>query len=154
MKSAMLFLVFPLMLFASCIKEKLLNYDDLPDFCVSYIATHFPGLPLTHAIKEFDDLQIKYTVYLKNGVKIEFNQNGEINKIEGNVELPDSVIPAAILDYVKSKFPSSYIKKWEAERALQAVTLSNGLTLEFDKKGLFLRSTGVLQLTNKFSLYD
>ena len=139
MKSTILILALPVLLLASCTKEKIVGSDDLPATGTNYIATHFPDQTIVHAVREYDDLQIKYTVYLKNGVKIEFNQNGEVKEIDGNNALPDSVIPAAILAYVKSNYPSAFIKKWEVERTKQEVKLSNGITLEFDKNGNFLR---------------
>lgn len=139
MKSTILILALPVLLFASCTKEKIVGSDDLPATSTNYVTTHFPDQTIVHAVREYDDLQIKYTVYLKNGVKIEFNQNGEVKEIDGNNALPDSVIPTAILAYVKSNYPSAFIKKWEVERTKQEVKLSNGITLEFDKNGNFLR---------------
>lgn len=139
MKSTILILALPVLLLASCTKEKIVGSDDLPATSTNYVTTHFPDQTIVHAVREYDDLQIKYTVYLKNGVKIEFNQNGEVKEIDGNNVLPDSVIPAAILAYVKSNYPSAFIKKWEVERTKQEVKLSNGITLEFDKNGNFLR---------------
>lgn len=139
MKSTILILALPVLLLASCTKEKIVGSDDLPATSTNYVTTHFPDQTIVHAVREYDDLQIKYTVYLKNGVKIEFNQNGEVKEIDGNNALPDSVIPAAILAYVKSNYPSAFIKKWEVERTKQEVKLSNGITLEFDKNGNFLR---------------
>ena len=139
MKSTILILALHVLLLASCTKEKIVGSDDLPATSTNYVTTHFPDQTIVHAVREYDDLQIKYTVYLKNGVKIEFNQNGEVKEIDGNNALPDSVIPAAILAYVKSNYPSAFIKKWEVERTKQEVKLSNGITLEFDKNGNFLR---------------
>lgn len=139
MKRTLLLLALPVWLLISCTKEKAVSSDDLPATSTSYITTHFPEQAIVHAVKEFDDLRITYTVYLKNGVKIEFDQNGVVKEIEGNDALPDSVIPSTILDHVKSNYPSAFIKKWEVERTKQEVKLSNGITLEFDKNGNFLR---------------
>ncbi|HRN57647.1 MAG TPA: PepSY-like domain-containing protein [Agriterribacter sp.] len=139
MKSSLLLLALPVLLLCSCTKEKAVGSEDLPATSTSYITTHFPDQTIVHAVKEFDDLQITYTVYLKNGVKIEFNQNGEVKEIKGNSALPDSVIPSAILAYVNAYYPSGYIKEWKPERTTQEVKLSNGITLEFDKNGNFLR---------------
>ena len=139
MKGTILILALHVLLLASWTTEKIVGSDDLPATSTNYVTTHFPDQTIVHAVREYDDLQIKYTVYLKNGVKIEFNQNGEVKEIDGNNALPDSVIPAAILAYVTSNYPSAFIKKWEVERTKQEVKLSNGITLEFDKNGNFLR---------------
>lgn len=126
-------------IFASCEKEKVVSENDIPANSKNYITTHFPDQKITQAIKEIDDLRTTYIVYLDNSVKLEFNKSGEIRKIEGNSELPDSVIPSQILTYVESNYPSEYIKKWELDDNRQEVKLSNGLDLEFDKNGNFLR---------------
>ncbi|HRO48228.1 MAG TPA: PepSY-like domain-containing protein [Niabella sp.] len=139
MKGTFLLLALPVLLLASCTKEKVVGSNDLPATSTNYIITHFPDQTIVHAVKEFDDLQITYTVYLKNGVKIEFNQNGEVKEIEGNSALPDSVIPSAILAYVNANYASEFIKEWKLERTKQEIKLSNGITLEFDKNGNFLR---------------
>lgn len=139
MKRALLLLALPVCLFVSCVKEQVVNAGDIPAASANYITTHFPEQAIVHAVKAFDDLRITYTVYLKNGVKIEFDQNGEVKEIEAKDALPDSVIPAAILDHVKNNYPSAFIKKWEMESTKQEVALSNGITLEFDKNGNFLR---------------
>lgn len=139
MKSSLILLALPVLLFSSCTKEKIVGANDLPATSTNYINNHFPDQVIVHAIKEYDDLRIKYTVYLKNGVKLEFNQSGEVKEIEGNNALPDSVIPSGILGYVKSHYPDVFIKKWNRERTIQEVKLSNGMELEFDNNGNFLR---------------
>lgn len=126
-------------IFASCEKEKVVSENDIPANSKNYITTHFPDQKITQAIKEIDDLRTTYIVYLDNSVKLEFNKSGEVRKIEGNSELPDSVIPSQILTYVETNYPSEYIKKWELDDNRQEVKLSNGLDLEFDKNGNFLR---------------
>jgi len=139
MKSTLLLLALPFVLLASCTKEKAVGPNDLPATSTSYITAHFPDQTIVHAVKEFSDLQITYTVYLKNGVKIEFNQNGEVTEIEGSNALPDGVIPSALLHYVNNNYASEFIKEWKQERTKQKVKLSNGIELEFDKNGNFLR---------------
>ncbi len=126
-------------IFASCEKEKVVSENDIPATSKSYITTHFPDQKIAQAIKEVDDLRTTYIVYLDNAVKLEFNKSGEVRKIEGNSELPDSVIPSPILTYVQDNYPAEYIKKWELDDNRQEVELSNGLDLEFDRNGNFLR---------------
>lgn len=125
--------------FASCDKEKVVSPNDIPANSNNYISTHFSGQRIVQAVKEVDDLKTAYIVYLDNGTRLEFNKSGEVVEIESNAELPDSVIPASILDYVKTNYPNEFIKEWELESTKQDVKLSNGLTLEFDKNGGFLR---------------
>lgn len=139
MKNLSLILLSFALVSASCEKEKIVSENDLPATSKNYITTHFPDQKIAQAIKEFDDLKKTYKVYLDNGVKLEFNRSGEIRKIEGNSKLPDSVIPSQILTYVTDNYPAEYIKKWELDDNRQEVELSNGLDLEFDRNGNFLR---------------
>jgi hypothetical protein len=54
--------------------------------------------------------------------------------------LPDSVIPEKIREYVKSNYPAYFITDWEKEsRKVQQIELSNGLDLEFDNDGKYLK---------------
>lgn len=139
MKKMSLILFSFALILASCKKEKVVSENDLPATSKSYITTHFPDQKITQAIREYDDLKKSFTVYLDNGVKLEFNRSGEIRQIEGNAKLPDSVIPSQILTYVTTNYPGQYIKKWELEDNRQDIELSNGLDLEFDRNGNFLR---------------
>lgn len=136
----MTFLLVALVLFlTSCDKEKVISPNDLPATSNNYVTTHFPSQKIVQAVKEVDDLKTTWKVYLDNGTKLEFNKSGDIIDIESNQELPDSVIPSAILNYVNTNYPSEFIKEWELDSTKQDVKLSNGLTLEFDRNGNFLR---------------
>ncbi len=140
-KMGLIFLSFVLV-FASCKKEKVVSQNDLPTIANTYITTHFPDQTIRQVIKDMDNLKTTYDVILDNGAKLEFNKSGEIRKIEGNSKLPDSVIPSQILSYVQDNYATEFIKKWELEDNKQEVELSNGLDLEFDKNGNFLRIDG------------
>ena len=137
-KIALLFVLYVLV-FTSCDKENIVSSNDLPAVSMNYINTHFAGQQIVQAIKERDDLKITYKVYLNNGTKLEFNRDGEIIEMESNEALPESVIHSAILSYVHSNYSAVFIKAWELNKTLQEVKLSNGLTLEFDRNGIFLR---------------
>lgn len=137
-KIILLFVVYVLV-FTSCNKEKIVSSNDLPAISTNYINTHFSGQQIVQAVKERDDLKITYKVYLNNGTKLEFNKDGEIIEMESNEALPESVIHSSILSYVHSNYPVVFIKAWELDKTLQEVKLSNGLSLEFDRNGIFLR---------------
>lgn len=139
MKTAILLLSLPVMILASCTKEKILGSNDLPAVSAGFIAANFPDQPVVHAVKEYDNLKIEYFVYLKSGVKIVFNHSGEVQEIDSNTAIPQKVIPVSILNYVNDQYPADFICKWKTERSLQFVTLSTGIVLEFDKNGNFLR---------------
>jgi len=53
--------------------------------------------------------------------------------------LPNSVIPEKILQYVTVNYPTNFITDWKLDGKNQEVQLDNGLNLEFNIKGDFLR---------------
>ncbi|UTC76378.1 PepSY-like domain-containing protein [Treponema sp. OMZ 792] len=135
-----LFAVF--LLFSSCMlygKSKFIEFSNLPEKAQTYIKTHFPDAKPLKIEKEKDGLSVKYEVELDNKIDLDFNSKGEITGIDGNSELPDSVIPKEILDYVKKNYPDNYITDWHLEKKAQEVELDNDIELKFDLKGKFLR---------------
>ncbi len=123
----------------ACDKESIVNADGLPSSAQTYITQHFPALDVLQVVKERDDLRVSYDVYLSEGYKLEFNKKGEIQGVEGNNKLPDSVVPAKILAYVNANYPDQFIIDWELDDRGQEVKLNNRLELVFDKNGNFLR---------------
>lgn len=125
--------------FAACENEKVIPASDLPKEITNWISTHFPDNPVMHVKVETKNGRKKYEVELEGGFSLEFNNKKEITEIEGYGKLPDSVIHAKILQYVKTHYPGNYITKWELERNKQEIELDNGLELEFDLKDNFIR---------------
>lgn len=116
-----------------------MDIGDLPGFVNDFINVHFSDYQIVRALREFEDYQIRYKVFLNNGVSIAFNPGGEMIAIKGEQLLPDSVIPGFILSFVSERYPTAYITGWELGNALQWAVLSNGLKLEFDRKGSFIK---------------
>jgi len=96
----------------------------------SYIQQHFPEQSVKKA---------KYKVYLDKGVKIEFDKNYHPIEIDGKAGLPESVIPKKIMHYAKQNYPGKRIIEWEKKTHKQEVELENGIELEFDLEGNFLK---------------
>lgn len=87
----------------------------------------------TFGKKEFD-------VILNNGTEIEFDHDGNWKSIDcGNSAVPSSVVPVQITNYVNQNYKGQKIVEIEIERNKYDVQLSNGLDLEFDRSGRFLR---------------
>jgi len=85
---------------------------------------------------------VTYDIYLNGNIELEFNNEYEIIEIDGRAQLPDSVIPSAILDYVAQNYPNNFITDWDLERDHQQIELDNGLDLEFTMTGEFIRIDG------------
>ncbi|NLW30122.1 MAG: hypothetical protein GXY77_01545 [Fibrobacter sp.] len=72
-------------------------------------------------------------------MSLEFNRKNEIIDIDGVSQLPNSVIPEKILQYVTTNYPTNFITDWELDGKNQQIELDNGLDLEFNMNGDFLR---------------
>ena len=123
----------------SCDKEKVIPSTDLPSEITSYISTHFPNNSIVQAIKDRDGLTKTYDILLSESISLEFNRKKEIIDIDGVTQLPNSVIPEKILQYVTTNYPTNFITDWELDDKNQQVQLDNGLDLEFKMNGDFLR---------------
>lgn len=116
-----------------------LSKANTPTAIKDYVNTHFPQDSILKVIKETDDSVVTYEVFLSENTKLEFDAEYSIISIDAVKKLPDSVIPAAIRDYVNSKYPNNFITDWELEPAHQEVELDNGIELEFTLDGVFIR---------------
>ena len=123
----------------SCYEEKVIASTDLPSEITSYISTHFPNNSIVQAIKDRDGLTKTYDILLSESISLEFNRKKEIIDIDGVAQLPNSVIPEKILQYVTTNYPTNFITDWELDDKNQQVQLDNGLDLEFKMNGDFLR---------------
>jgi len=128
-----------LLVMGSCQKDELIPVAEAPSAVAEYLNQHFSGQSILQITKDKDGFTKTYDVILDGGITLEFNRKFEIIDIDGTTQLPDSVIPTALLDYVKEKHPENFITDWELENKHQQISLDNGLSLEFDLDGKFLR---------------
>ncbi|MEG1498257.1 MAG: PepSY-like domain-containing protein [Bacteroidales bacterium] len=139
------------LIFASILGCSMLNANEtpitqkqLPVIAQNYVKKHFSGIKYLSLLKDNEDGE--FEVSLANGTKIEFNKNGEWKSVENrNLSgVPTSVLmPSKLLVYLKTNYPKDKVFKFEKDSGLFSfeykVKLSNGLELEFDKEGSFLR---------------
>ena len=138
MKRLFLLAVVPLLLI-SCEKEEILPLTEVSSVISNYTSTHFPDNPIIQSIKDTDGFELSYDIALKGGFFLEFNRKKEVIDIEGLSKLPDSAIPAKLLEYMPSNYPDNFIIGWELDDRNQQIKLENGLELEFNMNGVFLR---------------
>ena len=117
----------------------------LPKNATDYIAKHFNGYEINFFEKDRDVLDVDYTVYVRNGkqsYKLEFDKKGNVTDIESEsrgLALPQSVLPANVVQYVKGAFPNAKVTEWSKDGNKQLVELNNDMELVFTAKGKFLR---------------
>lgn len=124
----------------SCDKETPLTQDQIPSDIKTYVTTHFPKHTILQCMKDKDNFELTYDLILSDGISLEFNRKKETIGIDGKTELPSSVIPTKIYDYVKANYENNHITDWEiTDKKNQQVELDNGIELLFDKSDNFLR---------------
>lgn len=131
-------LIFSLALLTGCDKEVIITENNIPSEIKTYVAEHFPATSILRAVKDKDGTEL-YEITLANGVNLEFNKQNEIIDIDGNSKLPDSVIPSALLTYINTNYPSSFIIGWEIRGNNQEIELNSSIELVFTMAGEFLR---------------
>ncbi|NLN25906.1 MAG: hypothetical protein GX163_09740 [Bacteroidetes bacterium] len=136
------FLVITLLIFSvtsTFAQEKYLSTAETPSEIKTYVEQHFSQEKLVYVESERKLLSKKYTAKLNNGVEIDFDDEFQPYEIESKNGLPDSVLPNSIVQYVSRNFPSEKVKEWKREKRKQSVELSNGIDLEFDNQGNFIK---------------
>ena len=81
-----------------------------------------------------------YEVVLSNGAEIEFNSKGEWKEVDcGHQAVPDVFVMKQIRQYISSNYKGAKIVQIEKNDNSYDIELSNGVDLEFDRLGRFLR---------------
>ena len=124
---------------SSCEKEEIIQEAEVPAEIKTYVSTHFPEHKIIQVERDKELFDKSYDVLLEGNYSLDFNKKLEITDIDGVSELPASVIPALIMQYVKSNYPTNFITDWELDDKNQQVGLDNGLDLEFNMQGEYLR---------------
>lgn len=130
--------------FTSCKDDKddvVVGLDQLPTEAKAFVNLHFSAQSITKVEQEKDGNTVTgYDVTLNNGVKLDFDAQGNIHQVESNSKLPDTMVPAKILLYVANNHVGVFIKEWERRATEQEVGLSNNVDLVFDLEGNYVRT--------------
>ena len=135
------FMVIVLSMFAvsmmGCSKDDVvIPQNQLPQNAQTFINTYFQDCTFAQAIKDGRE----YEVYFANGFEIDFDRNGEWESIDcKNVAVPTGIVPETIVNYVNQTFAQCFIVEISRDRHGYDVELNNGLDLDFDKNGNFIR---------------
>lgn len=123
----------------SCEKESIIGYEEVPAEIKSYVSTNFPQRVVLQAIKSKGHCDEAFEIKLDSNTTLEFNRKNEISEIESDMALPQAVIPTNIWEYVTTNYSNNFITDWSRDKHNQEVQLNDGLKLEFNKEGGFLR---------------
>ncbi len=84
-----------------------------------------------------DGLTKSYDIISSESISLALSRKKEIISIVGVSKLPDSVIPARLLQYVTTHYLNNVVSDWELDDKNQQIELDYGLNLEFNMKGDF-----------------
>ena len=115
--------------------NKPVSVDNLPQTAQTFIANNFGNAVVSSATMDDNSRHDRYEVMLSNGIKIEFDHNGEWSSVKtkaNNSQLPDKIIPAKIKQYVNTTYPDMGIVEIERERERYEVELANGIEIKFN----------------------
>lgn len=115
--------------------DRPVTYQQLPSAAQAFIAENYPADNISYATQDDDLILPDYTVVLVSGVKIEFNNDGSLEKIESKVDgIPAGIIPVQIREYVRHNYRDVAYVEYEIGRKTYEVKLSSGLELTFNSK--------------------
>lgn len=115
------------------------KYENLPNQIKSFMSTHFNGIEMSYAVREHGE----YDVVLADGTELDFTRKCEWESIKCTAKaVPSSVmnlLPASVMEYINANFPGQKVSKVSKDSLRYEIELSNGLDIEFSKKGKFIR---------------
>lgn len=114
-------------------EDKPVTFNQLPECARSFIDNNYQSVKLVLATKDDDFIRPEFHVVLENGVALQFDNDGRLEKIASRSgDIPASVIPKQITDVVKSHYPDAHIVEYEVDRKTYEVKLSNRMEITFD----------------------
>ncbi len=136
MKTLFSFALLSLMMLSSaCARnEQVISFEQLPPKAQTFLKNSFAVEEISYVMHEKEGLDEEYEVKFASGAKLEFDKTGGFKKVDcGLLAVPDGIVPEAVVNYVKTKFPKEYITEWGKDDRHWKAELSNGLDLLFDK---------------------
>jgi len=125
----------------ACSGERTGTFDQLPKNAQEIIVQHFDKTGIASVKIDNDDKTTEYEVRFANGDELDFDQNGNLKKVECKPnQVPEALIPNEIVAYVKDNHPSTPIVEWEKEKKGSKVELSNGVELIFNNLNQFVKT--------------
>src|SRR5690606_26506983 len=117
------------------------DLNDLPEKAQAFIQKNFSKEKIRYILKETEDfLDMEYKVTFPDKIKIKFDKKGNWKEVDGHRQpIPTRFIPENILSYIKKRFPNNEVVKIEKDSKSYEVEITNGLELEFDTNGNFIK---------------
>ena len=120
--------------------DQLIEVSALPQAAQQFLQSYFNGVEVSYVMKERDAGVDEYKVMFKSGGNVEFDKKGEWESVSmKSAGVPSGIVPVTLMKYLKEKFPNGKVIKIEKDKRRYEVKMDNGLELDFDKSGKFLK---------------
>ncbi|MEG2514694.1 MAG: PepSY-like domain-containing protein [Bacteroidaceae bacterium] len=117
------------------------DINQLPVTARTFISKYFPKVTVSYIKVDKDMFKSKtYDATLSNSTEIEFNGKGEWTEVDCKKKaIPQALIPVEIAKYIQTNYADQKVVKIERDRKGCTVGLANGLDVQFDPYGGFLK---------------
>lgn len=116
-------------------REFVITRKELPQAAQIFISTKFKDKKVMLVKKEMKMRIVNYDVMLNDGTKLKFDGKGEWTEIDCKPSaVPATLVPTAIVNYVKKNYPNVKIIQIERDRWGYEIDLSNGFDIRFNKQ--------------------
>ena len=120
---------------SSAADDKPIQENQLPQTARQFIKTNFPKAKVLFASVDNELLSKSYDVVLSDGVKIEFDGNGNWIEVDSKREpLPLSFVPQQIRSMLAAKHPNDALMEIDRDKKGYDVKLASGMEIKFDTK--------------------
>ena len=125
-----------MMAWAQDTAKEQISADKLPKFTMSIIDSYFPGAQVVTAMKEKSKIRNAYDVELDNGVKCEFDKDGQWTMVDAGEDLiPDRMVPGKVLMYMsRIGYKSPVCRMQKDKKGYYTINLKDGTELHFDNQ--------------------
>ncbi|MHA3786714.1 PepSY-like domain-containing protein [Flavobacterium hauense] len=120
-------------------QDKKITSAQLPATAQNFIKQHFKGATVTSAKLDKEMFDTDYETVLSNGVKINFDAQGNWDEIDCRSGVPAAVIPKSISSFLATNYKGQNVVQIDKKKAGYDIELSSGTEIEFDTNGKFLR---------------
>lgn len=122
-------------------QERIIEFNQLPKNAQSFVRAYYAEGNVSHVVEESELMSSKeYTLLLVDGTKIEFDRKGNWKEVDSKLNpVPAKIVPASIHAYIRKSFPNNNIVQISKSSRKYEAELTNGVDLEFNNKGQFVR---------------
>lgn len=116
------------------------GFESLPSIAKDFVSINFAESNPVNVLKDTEVFDVEYEVRFDDGLKIEFDKNGEWKEIKNEIDcLTFGFLPKNIGIYLENNHNRFCIKEIKREFKGFKVELTNDIEVVFDKNGNFKR---------------